>query len=105
MKTSRLPGDVMLFRSILAFLVLLPLMTLHFCFGFNILDHPRRAATMFSIAMLAFAVFFLRALITILASWNHPSARILRFSSVGLLLLCVLPVSIYVIFMIPPLGD
>jgi len=82
-----------------ATLVLAPFVALHLFCGLNIFPRPRLTLIVFSFGLLTFLVLCLRAVSCILRFWGDPSARILRFASIGLLALS-LPYSLAMYFAI-----
>lgn len=96
-------GDVMLDRSLLALVFAFALVVLHVSLLLNIFLRPTAAVVSLSFGLLALCVLWFRAAVAVVRAWRDPSARIVRFTSIGALLLTLWPcITLLLVTFMPP---
>ena len=99
-------GDVMLDRSLLALVSAIALVVLHVCLLLNVFLRPTAARVSFFAGILALCILWFRAAATVVRAWRDPSAHIVRFASIGALLLTFWPgFTLLVVTFMPPDSD
>lgn len=81
----------MIDRSVFALSAAFGLLILQSTAGVNVFTQPALAKVTLGVALLTLAALWIRALRAIERGWADPSARVVRFSSVGALLLTFFP--------------
>jgi hypothetical protein len=99
-------GDVMLDRSLLALVSAIGLVVFHVCLLLNVFLRPTAARVSFFVGILALCILWFRAAATVVRAWRDPSALIVRFVSIGALLLTFWPgFMVLVVTFMPPDSD
>lgn len=97
------PGDVMLDRSLLTLGSAFGLAVLHALIGMNVFLRPKLSIISLGFGLALLCAFWLRAAAAVYRGWSGPSARVVRFVSIGALLLMFWPViMILIVTLMPP---
>jgi hypothetical protein len=97
-------GDVMLDRSLITFVSAYILVALHLCLPLNISIRPTAACVSFFLGIVTLSVLWFWAATAVARGWRDPSARTVRFVSLGLLVLTFWPGIWLLIVTFMPVG-
>jgi len=96
----------MLDRSLVTLVFAFGLVVLHVCLVLNVFIRPTLSIAALVLGCLVLCTLWFRAAAAIIHGWIDPSARTVRFSSIGALLLTVWPVSmLLLVALMPPDSD
>ena len=99
-------GEVMLDRSLVALGFAFCLVAVHVCMVLNVFLRPTLSIISLVLGSVVLCAFWFRAAAAVFRAWSDPSARVVRFASIGALLLTLWPASMLVIVtLMPPESD
>ena len=97
-------GDAMLDRSLITFVSAYILVALHLCLPLNVSIRPTAACVSFFLGIVTLSVLWFWAATAVARGWRDPSARTVRFVSLGLLVLTFWPGIWLLIVTFMPVG-
>ncbi len=84
-------GDVMFDRSLGTLVFAFCLLLLHICLQLNGSVRPTLSMVLFIVGFVVLCACWVRAAAVVVRAWSDPTARVVRFASIGALLLTLWP--------------